>query len=329
MPMTVGTHDDEVGSSRSKRPRQYKTVEEAMLPRVHHEFLLSGTSPRSAKTRYNTNLARLLPRKIYSPCIMDGGVLNAMGCAKEIEIMLEIKVYEIAGQEEIFNSEAWRRVFDINEPIYTKLCHEFYSTYEFDEVCADDELRTKNLIKFRLGGFDVYFQRGLRSDENINAGEYWLSMSRKEELQLLRSLVGTIRFPIFESATTDDHVWHQNGYVNVASLMARWLKRKGVGNATTLRVLIGSNGRLIVEDPAPGVLRVAMPRGPRPSIQDLYDQMGNMKIRQGVIEKMARRQSYLFDRYAGVFEYMAGQYHVPVRGAFAPLGYDEEEQDEN
>nr|GEU52962.1 hypothetical protein [Tanacetum cinerariifolium] len=62
------------------------------------------------------------------------------------------KVYKAGSQEKIFTSEAWNRVFNINELIYIELCHEFYSTYEFDEICADDELKTKKLIKFRLGG---------------------------------------------------------------------------------------------------------------------------------------------------------------------------------
>nr|GFC45074.1 hypothetical protein [Tanacetum cinerariifolium] len=136
--------------------------------------------------------------------------------------MLDIKVYEIGGQQEIFTSEAWRRLFDINERIYTKLCHEFYHTYAFDEVLADDELRTKKVIKFRLQssghnltllkfsrrlglyhaneindkGFEVYFQRGLRSEENFNARDYWLSISSKEELHLSQSLAFTIRRPI-------------------------------------------------------------------------------------------------------------------------------------
>nr|GEW46033.1 hypothetical protein [Tanacetum cinerariifolium] len=51
-------------------------------------------------------------------------------------------------------------------------------------------------------------------------------------------------------------------------------------DATNLRELIDSNGRLIAEDPTPGVPRVAMPEGMRPSVQDLYDRMGNMEIRQ-------------------------------------------------
>ncbi|GKC70344.1 hypothetical protein Tco_1116227 [Tanacetum coccineum] len=185
--------------------------------------------------------------------------------------MLEIKVYEVGRQEEIFSSEAWRRVFNINEPIYTELCHEFYSTYEFYKIVTDDELMTKKLIKFRLGGrghtltllefarrlslyhsdeineegFEVYFQRGLRSDENFNARDCWLSISSEEDLHFSRSLALTIRSPIMRvlqkmityglcQRTTGydkmqrNELWlmsmfevrHQNGYANVAWLMA-------------------------------------------------------------------------------------------------------------
>ncbi|GKE59687.1 hypothetical protein Tco_1498872 [Tanacetum coccineum] len=246
--------------------------------------------------------------------------------------MLEIKVYEVGGQEEIFSSEAWRRAFDINEPIYTELCLEFYSTYEFDEVVTNDELMTKKVTK------------RMRSDENFNARDYWLSISSEEELHLSRSLALNIRSPILRvlqkmityglcQRTTGydkmqkNELWlmsmfearHQNGYANMAWLMAKWLKRKGGGiqrdsmiccgqliiklakrmdlltdavlnslsaptycralDMTTLRELIGPNGKLIAEDPALGVPRVSMPRGPRHSMQDLYDRMGNMEIR--------------------------------------------------
>ncbi|GKD99320.1 hypothetical protein Tco_1387304 [Tanacetum coccineum] len=66
--------------------------------------------------------------------------------------MLKIKVFEMGGKEEIFTSKAWRRAFNINEPIYIELDYEFYSIYEFDEVVTDEEFITKKLIKFRLGG---------------------------------------------------------------------------------------------------------------------------------------------------------------------------------
>ncbi|GJT65816.1 zf-CCHC domain-containing protein [Tanacetum coccineum] len=112
----------------------------------------------------------------------------------EIDDMFRIRLREAESEEEIFTSVAWIRAFNINEPIYAELCHEFYSTYEFDEVCADDELQTKKIIKFRLGGiahsltllefarrfglyqaveleeegFNVYFEGALRSDEHSN-----------------------------------------------------------------------------------------------------------------------------------------------------------------
>ncbi|GJY30693.1 putative reverse transcriptase, RNA-dependent DNA polymerase [Tanacetum coccineum] len=167
-----------------------------------------------------------------------------------------------------------------------ELYHEFYSTCEFDEVCANDELQTKKIIKFRLGrrahcltllefaqrlglyqaveldeeGFNVYFEGGLRSDEHFNTHEYW--------------------------------------YANVAWLIARWMKRKRAGtqkesqiccgqfiskiakkckvliedvvrslsasiycrdlDTITLRDLIDSEGKLIPEDPQPGVPRVGI-----------------------------------------------------------------------
>ncbi|GKF13891.1 hypothetical protein Tco_0055353, partial [Tanacetum coccineum] len=68
---TSGSNNFEADSSRPKRTRQQKTMEETMLPRVHHEFLHWGNSNRAAKTKYNTNLARLLPKQIYALCIVD------------------------------------------------------------------------------------------------------------------------------------------------------------------------------------------------------------------------------------------------------------------
>ncbi|GJW16149.1 ribonuclease H-like domain-containing protein [Tanacetum coccineum] len=192
---TSRTYDGEAGSSRSKRPRQHETVEEVLLPQVHHEFLLWEGCNRDAKSRYNTKLAQLLPRHIYSPYIVNWDVLNQIGCDGEIDDMLRIRVREAESDEEIFTSVVWIRAFNINEPIYAELCHEFYSTYEFDEVCADDELQSKKIIKFILGGrahsltllefarrlelyqaveleedgFNVYFKGDLRNDDNFNA----------------------------------------------------------------------------------------------------------------------------------------------------------------
>ena len=83
-------------------------------------------------------------------------------------------------------------------------------------------MQSKKIIKFRLGGrnhnltllefarrlglyhaeeldeegFDVYFQGGLRSDENFSAQEYWLTISTKDNLNLSRSSASKIRNPL-------------------------------------------------------------------------------------------------------------------------------------
>ncbi|GJZ47559.1 hypothetical protein Tco_0601391 [Tanacetum coccineum] len=195
---TSGTYDHEAGSSRAKRSRNVETVEEALLPDVHHEFLEWRGCSREKKSRYNSRLATLLQKLIYSPQIVDWHLLHKIGCGDEIDQMLKISLKEAQSDEEIFFSVAWVRAFNIHEPIYPELCREFYATYEFDEVCADDDLQSKKIISFRLGGrahsltllefarrlglyhaeelneegFDAYFQGGLRSDENFNAREY-------------------------------------------------------------------------------------------------------------------------------------------------------------
>nr|GEU98242.1 copia protein [Tanacetum cinerariifolium] len=147
------------------------------------------------------------------------GKVETIRRSLEIDDMLRIKLCKAESNEEIFTYVAWIRAFNIKEPIYVELCHEFYSTYDIDEVCADGELQNKKIIKFRLGGrahnltllefaqrlglyhadelegdeFDVYFQGGLPSDDHFNAQEYWLSISREENLSLSRSHASTIR----------------------------------------------------------------------------------------------------------------------------------------
>ncbi|GJX48995.1 hypothetical protein Tco_0275840 [Tanacetum coccineum] len=298
---TIGGNDAEAGSSRSKRSRQFETVEEGLLPQVHHEFLLWGGCNNEAKSRYNTKLANLHPSHIYSPCVVNWDVLNGMGCDGEIDDMLRIKLCEAESNEEIFTFVAWIRAFNIKEPIFADLCHEFYSTYEFDEVCADDELQTKKIIKFRLGrrahnltllefacrlglchadkleedGFDVYFQGGLRCDEHFNAQEYWLSIIREENLGLSRSHTSTIRSPILRvihkmityglcQRTTGYDKIQKNDLWLLSMFDARHQNRDL--DTTTLRELIDSEGRLILEDPQPGVPRVGIPRPPGASM---------------------------------------------------------------
>ncbi|GJT98623.1 hypothetical protein Tco_1094141 [Tanacetum coccineum] len=267
---TYGTHDDEAGSLRSKRPRQHETVEELLLPQVHHEFLLWEGCSRDAKSRLR----------------------------------------EAGSGEEIFAL--------------------------FDEVCADDELQLKKIIKFRLGGrahnltllefarrlrlyqaveleeegFNVYFEEGLRNDDNFNAQEYWFSISREDNLGLSRSHTSTIRNPILRvihkmityglcQRTTglgdckmDEEKWNRDSKRESNLMWSIYLKAcyemQGVDRGCSKEF---EYSNLLA------------------SMQDLY---GRMEIRQEAIERMKYRQSYHWDRYQGVFEHMAGVYSVPT-----------------
>ncbi|GJT77024.1 hypothetical protein Tco_1043749 [Tanacetum coccineum] len=160
---------------------------------------------------------------------------------------------------------------------------------------------------------------------------------------------------------------HRNGYANVAWLLAKWMKKKGVGSqaesriccgqfimriargrifltedvlrglsapiycraldATTLMELIDADGRLIRGDIQPAAPRAAEHRDQRASMQDLYDKIGGIEIRQDAIERMLYKQSYHLDKYAGVFEGMAGAYDVTLQGAYNPSEYAQPQYD--
>ncbi|GJZ18533.1 retrotransposon ORF1 [Tanacetum coccineum] len=375
----IGTQDDEAGSSssRQKRARITKNVEEALMGRVLHEFLLWGNCNMTLKNRVN----------------------------------------EIGSDEVLFTSKAWKRAFDINEPIYTELCHEFYATFEFDKAVSDDELMTKKVIKFRMCGkayamsildfakrlglyigaeiqeyrFETYFIRGHKNDDDFSADQYWLNISSEETLTLSRSSAKTMRKPMLkvlqkmityglcQRTTCYDRIqknelWllsmfeanHQNGYANVTWLIAKWMKKKGVGtqresliccgqfvtriakrlgvlsdevlnglsaltyyitlDANILRELISSNGRLIPKEIAPSIPRVVTPRAYCPTTSDFYDKISQLETRIGEMERMTRRQSYDFDRYDRVLERMASHYGFTLRDPYNPPDYFEQQQ---
>ncbi|GKE76920.1 hypothetical protein Tco_1543040 [Tanacetum coccineum] len=204
-----------------------------------------------------------------------------MGYDGEIDDMLRIRARKAESEEDVFTLLAWIKAFNINEPIYSEPCHEFYSTYEFDEVCVDDELQSKKIIKFRLGG-RAY--RGLRNDDNFNAQDYWLSISREDNLRQL----GTISLGDCEM-DEEEMSWDLERESNLMWDL----------DIITLKDLIDSDGKFILEDPQLGVPRVGIPRPPRASMQDLYDRM-----------------------------HMAGVYSVAVQGAYNPPGYAQPQYDQ-
>ncbi|GJR50354.1 hypothetical protein Tco_1400875 [Tanacetum coccineum] len=359
-------HDDEADSSSSgpKRDRITKNMEEALMGRVLHEFLLWGNCNMTLKNRYNTNLAGNLSKQIYSRFFIDWNILNTLGCDNAIEDMLEVRVNEMRSDEVLFTSEAWKRAFDINEPIYTELCLEFYATFEFDKAVADDELITKKAIKLglcgkdyamsildfakRLGlytdveihdyGFETYFIGGLRNDDDFSTDQYWLNISSEETLTLSRSSAKTISkhvLKILQKIITYGLCQRTTGYDKFMTSIA---KRLGILSdevlnelkaptycrtldASILRELIGSNGRLIPKEIAPSIPRVVTPRAPRPTTSDLYDMISQLETRIGEIERMKPRQSYHSNRYARVLKHIASHFGVTLCDPYNPPSY--------
>ncbi|GJR05011.1 hypothetical protein Tco_0527995 [Tanacetum coccineum] len=312
-----------------------------LLPQVHQEFLLWEGCNRDAKSKYNTRLTQLLPRHIYSPCIINWDVLNRMGCDGEIDDILRIRLREAGSDEEIFTLVAWIRAFNINEPLYAKLCHEFYSTYEFDEVCANDELLgLYQAVELEEEGFNVYFEGGLRNDDNFNAQDYWLSISREDNLGLSRSHTSTIKKPILrviykmityglcQRTTGYDKIqkndlWllsmfdarHQNGYANVAWVISRWMKRKGAGTQKQSQIYYGQfilkiarKCRVLTEDVVRSLSALIYCRDlDLTTLRDLIDSDGWL---DGVTPRGDRAVS------------------VPMQGAYNPPGYAQPQYDQ-
>ncbi|GKB33265.1 hypothetical protein Tco_0872666, partial [Tanacetum coccineum] len=213
----VYDQDDEAGSSssRQKRARITKNVEEALMGRVLHEFLLWGNCNMTLK---NSNA---------------------------IEDMLEVRVNEMGSNEVLFTSKAWKHAFDINEQIYTKLCHEFYATFGFDEAMADDELITRKAIKFRLCGkayamsiLDFAKRLGLRNDDDFSAD---LNISSEETLTLSRSSAKTIRKPVLRVlqkmityVMTSNNVYFIASFIPFSKRRAFWSLNEDILKITVL-----------------------------------------------------------------------------------------------
>nr|GEV03497.1 Gag-Pol polyprotein [Tanacetum cinerariifolium] len=165
--LTMGGNDAEAESLRSNRSRQFETVEELLLPQIHHEFLLWEGCNNDAKSRL--------------------GLYHA------------------------------------------------------------DELEEN--------GFDVYFHGGLRSDEHFNTQEYWLSISREENLGLSRSHTSTMAF-IKGLLGRENLLWTITKTARKTRVLTDVVLRSLSAliyykdlDMTTLRELINSEGRHIPEDP--------------------------------------------------------------------------------
>nr|GFA79771.1 hypothetical protein [Tanacetum cinerariifolium] len=145
-----------------------------------------------------------------------------MGCAEAIEEMLEIKVYEMGGDEEIFTSEAWRQISSENELVISRSSA---GTFKKPILKVLQKMITYGLCQ-RTNGYDKVTQEKKSWKSNC-CGHFITKIARRANLLI------------------DDVL---NGLI--APIYCRSL------DTTTLRELIDSNRRLIAEEPTPGDPRV-------------------------------------------------------------------------
>nr|GEU53464.1 hypothetical protein [Tanacetum cinerariifolium] len=237
----------------------------------HQMFRAAKTSLDTAESDSDDEEDRILTIQMLLT-IRDGGGSDAsMCCGEAIDEMLKIKLFVAGTNEEIFTSEACANTFNIDKPIYSELCHEFYSTYEFDEVCAADELRTKKIVKFRLCG-RAFNWKLMKFPKRL---ELYNSKENEEEginvyFQVLRVLYKMITYVLCQ--TTGYDKMQKNNLWLLSMFEAR--HQNGALDTTPLKELIDSEGRLIPKAPEPGVSRVAILIPPRASMQDFVPLQG-------------------------------------------------------
>ncbi|GJT98130.1 hypothetical protein Tco_1093648 [Tanacetum coccineum] len=292
-----------------ERSRQYETMEEVLLPQVHHEFLLWEGCNREAKSSFSISF-------IQPMNLMKFVLMMKFQTKKIIKFRLGGRAHSLT------LLEFARRL----------------GLYHADKLNEE--------------GFDVYFQGGLRSDEHFNAQEYWLSVSREENLSLSRSYASTIRGLIlrvmhkmityglcqrtigYDKIQKND-LWllsmfdarHQNGYANVAWLIAIWMKRKGAGTKKASQICCGQFSTKLARK-----VKVLSDEVLRSLSVSIYYRDLDTTILRELIDSEGRlnpedphRELLFLDlqehRCRTLFEHMVGVYSVPLQGAYNPPGY--------
>nr|GEX31304.1 hypothetical protein [Tanacetum cinerariifolium] len=124
---------------------------------------------------------------------------------------------------------------------------------------------------------------------------------------------------------------HQNGYANVAWLIARWIKRKGAGTERESLIFRGQFITMLARK-----VRVLSDEVLKSLSSPIYYRdLDTTTLRELIDSEAWRysrertyRQSYHWDMYPGVFEHMDGVYNVPLQRAYNPPGYAQPQYDQ-
>ncbi|GJU04108.1 hypothetical protein Tco_1114446 [Tanacetum coccineum] len=127
---------------------------------------------------------------------------------------------------------------------------------------------------------------------------------------------------------------HQNGYVNVAWVIAKWMKRKGAGSKKESQICYGQfiskiarKSRVLINEIEHTLSTPIYYRDlDKTTLRELinYEDRLIPNIPVDDVPRVAAQKSLRVQRasmYQGVFEHMAGVYNVPLQGDYNPPGY--------
>nr|GEV25099.1 pescadillo-like protein [Tanacetum cinerariifolium] len=275
---TLGTHDEEVGSSRSKRQRQHEIVEEDVLNQMGCDGEINDMLRISVREAESEEEIFTLSKKIIKFRL--GGRAHNLTL---LEFARRLGLYQALELEE-----------------------DDFSVYFEGGLCSDDNFNAT----------DYWLSIG--REENLSLSRSHTSTIRRLILRVIYKMItyGLCQRTIGYDKVKKNDLWllragtqkesqiFYGQFISKLARKCRVLTKDAVRSlsaliyckdldTTTFRDLVDSDGKLILEDPQQGVPRVCIPRPPRASIHDLYDRMGRMETRQEAIERMKEPTTHL------------------------------------
>ncbi|GJT50516.1 hypothetical protein Tco_0976673 [Tanacetum coccineum] len=129
---------------------------------------------------------------------------------------------------------------------------------------------------------------------------------------------------------------NQDGYANVAWVIAKWRKKKGVGSQRDNMICYGQfitriarRMNLLSEEVLRGLSAPTYCRSlDKTTLRELIGSDMRL-IPKEAIKHMEYRQSYHWDKYHGVFEHMTRAYNIPLGDAYNPPAYAQPTKEEH
>ena len=109
----------------------------------YHPNLRWNGVTREEKREFNDKLTKIVDRDIDIPRIVDWRVMRNLGCEKDLENMLLVRV---VFPDEVVDSFMWKKAVEIKESVYKEWCLEFFSSLRVKREMSDNEILTEEIM---------------------------------------------------------------------------------------------------------------------------------------------------------------------------------------